>query len=86
MFNKLMFNQIESYNKQSSFSSGIKPFRTILNKQPVIGTVKNLNDSKTSNTCFDFSTLYINIPHGKLIRVLKERTDFCFKSVMRNSL
>ena len=72
-----MFNQIESYNKQSSFSSGVKPFWAILNNQLVIGTIKNLNGSKTSNTCFDFSTLHINIPHGKLIRVLKEHIYFC---------
>ena len=77
MFNKLPFNQIESYNKQSSFSLGVKQFCTILNNQPVIGTIKNLNGSKTSNTCFDFSTLHINIPHGKLIRVLKEHIYFC---------
>ena len=28
---------------------------------------------------FDFSTLYTNIPHNKLLKVLNELVDFCFK-------
>ena len=28
----------------------------------------------------DILTLYTNIPHGKIIRILNEHIDFCFKN------
>ena len=78
---KLMFAQIKAYNKEYSFYSGINTFWTILNNQPVINTINNLNERKKANsvTCFDFSTLYTKIPHAKLLKVLNELIDFCFK-------
>lgn len=38
-----------------------------------------------SITCYDFSTLHTNIAPGKLIRILNERIDFCFKDGGGNS-
>ena len=34
----------------------------------------------TSFSSFIFSTLYTNISHNKLLKVLCELTDFCFKA------
>ena len=50
-------------------------------------TVKYLNgrNKVTSITCYDFSTLHANIAPGKLIRILNERIDFCFKDGGGNS-
>ena len=61
-FFKLMIKQIKGYNKQRSF----------INYQPTSDTIKNLNSrsNATSIICYDFSTLYTNIPHWKLIRIL----------------
>ena len=47
----------------------------------VLNNIKKLNSrngAKTINT-FDFSTLYTKIPHEKLLEVLNELIDFCFK-------
>ena len=54
----------------------------ILNNQAVINTVTNLNggNKAISITCCDFSFLYTNIFHGKLMRIPNETIDFCFKS------
>ena len=76
-----MSKQIGSYNEQSSFFSGVTFFWSAINNQFVIGTIKNLNDRKnaTSITRYDCSTLSTNIYFGKLIRIIKEHIDFCFK-------
>ena len=78
---KLLFNQIHSYNDESRYYSGVNSFWTILNNKPVINSINNLNKrSKASSiSCFDFSTLYTNIPHDKLIKVMRELIEFCFK-------
>ena len=75
-----MFQIIESYNKQKSFSSCVESFWTVITNEHV-DTIKNLNghNKAASITCFDFSTSYPNISHGKLIRFLNEHTGFCFK-------
>ena len=61
--------------------SGVKSFLTVLNNEPVIDAIKNLHGHNKAKSimCFDFSTFYKNIPHDKLIRVLSEHIDFCFK-------
>ena len=83
---KLIFNQIESYNKKCHFFSGVKTFWTIQNNTPVINSINNLNkrNRALSLTTFDFSTLYTNIPHDKLLSVLNELVDFCFKGSTKN--
>ena len=70
-----MFKQIESYNKQVLYFSGVKSFWAITD------TIKNLNgrNNATSIICYGFSTFYTNIPYGKVIGILKEHIDFCFK-------
>ena len=79
----MLFSQIQSHNNQTRFFSGINTFWTILNNRPVIDNIKKLNKRNKANsiTCFDFSTLYTNIPHNKLIKVLNELIDFCFNPI-----
>ena len=44
-------------------------------------SIKSLSNrgKGTSISYFDFSTLYTTIPHDKLMKVLFEIVDFCFK-------
>ncbi len=78
---KLFYKQIENYNLKSHFFCGVKTFWVIQDKQPVVKAIKNLNARKAAKSVmtFDFSTLYTKIPHCKLINVMNELTDFCFK-------
>jgi len=83
---KLIFAQLQSYNDESRFYSGINSFWTILNNKPVIHNINMLNKrSKASSiSCFDFSTLYTKIPHNGLLKVMNELIDFCFKGGNKN--
>ena len=78
---KLMYQQIENYNNKKHFFSGVKTFWPIQNNVPVINNIKKLNKrhKALSVSSFDFSTLYTNIPHDKLLHVLNELIDFCFQ-------
>ena len=78
---KLIYQQVESYNEQCCFFSGVKTFWPILNNVPVLNSIKNLNQrcKASSITCFDFLTLYTKIPHEQLLKVLNDMIDFCFK-------
>ena len=60
--------------------SGVNTFWTVLNKEALITSFKNLNkrNKDESVMAFDFSTLYTKILHSKLLKVLYELTDFCF--------
>ena len=53
---------------------------------PVITSVNKLNKHKAAKnmSTFDFSTPYTKIPHGKLLCVLSEITDFAFKGETRD--
>ena len=59
---------------------------TILNNQPVINALSKFSVNATSTSCFDFSSLYTNIPHGKPMKVLNELIDFSFKREMENRI
>ena len=78
---KLFYRQIECYNNKSYFYSHIKSFWVMQNNEDVINCINKLNrtNSVKSMSTFDFSTLYSKIPHQKLIEVLNELIDFCFK-------
>ena len=77
---RLLFQQIEIEDQLSSFFLGVESFWTIL-IPAIIDTIKNLNgrNKETSITGYDFSTIYPKILHGKLMRILNEHVDFCFK-------
>ena len=81
MFNQFESYQFESYSSQGLSCSGIKSFWTVLNNKSIFDIIKYLigSNKATSITSFDFLILYTNIPHGKLIRVLKDHRDSWFK-------
>ena len=78
---KLFQKQIQNYNLKSHFFSGVKTFWVVQDKQPIIDAIHKINKRRNAKsiTTYDFSTLYTNIPHNKLIDVMNELTDFCFK-------
>ena len=80
---KIMFKKV-NYNKQGSLFSGVKSFRAIFNNRPVTDVVKNLNGSKKE--VFWFLNSLHSISHYKIIKVLNEHIDFCFKGGMGNLL
>ena len=40
---KLFYNQIESYNNERCFNSGVKSFLTIQNNEPIVNSLESLN-------------------------------------------
>ena len=78
---KLLFHQIQRYNEKSYFYSGVKTFWVVQNNEEILGSIRKLNKGHRAKrvSTFDFSTLYTNIPHNKLIAVLNELIDFCFQ-------
>ena len=78
---KLAYNQIERYNQKASTFSGINNFWVIQNSQPVLDTLNKTNCKTNAKTIssFDFSTLYTNIPHSKLLDELSGIIKFIFK-------
>ena len=84
----LFLKQIEKYNMKSYFYSGIKSFWIVKNRDPVLNAVTR-SVTRRSAKCissFDFSTLYTQIPHDKLIDVLHKIINFAFKGGTRNKL
>ena len=78
---KLFFHQIKRYSQVCQHFSGVNTFWVIENNIPVLDCLKKLSSrhkARSINT-FDFSTLYTKIPHDKLIYVMNELVDFCFR-------
>ena len=82
----LMQKQIESYHNKSHFYSGVKTNWIAHNRDYVLKSVKKsaIRRSAKRVSSFDFSTLYTNIPHDKLINVLSEVINFSFKGGTRS--
>ena len=78
---KLFLLQIKNYHRKSQYFSGVKTFWVIDNNINVINTLKSISKKKRAKrlSTFDFSTLYTKIPHKKLLEVLNEIIEFCFK-------
>ena len=76
----LFFRQIRTYNDKCNFFTGVNTFWVVQNNKPVIGAMNGFNKRKkaTSISTYDFSTLYIKLPHNKLLVVLNSLIDFCF--------
>ena len=85
---KLAYNQIEKYNQKANIFSGVKTFWVIQNSQPVLNTINKINDKKNAKnvSSFDFSTLYTNIPHTKLLEKLSGIIRFIFKGGTRSTI
>ena len=54
----------------------------------MLASLKKINDNKSAKSisCFDFSTLYTNIPHDKLLERLNDLIDFAFKGGNYNNI
>ena len=82
-----MFHEkVERYQTRGKIWSGIKTFWTIHDNYPVISSINKLKKRKAAKSVstFDFSILCTKIPHGKLLHVLNEITDFAFKGGTRD--
>ena len=78
---KLIHRQTENFHRNSKFDANYNKFWVIQNTDPVLATLNKINGKKSAKriSCFDFSTLYTNIPHDKLLEKLNDLVDFTFK-------
>ena len=55
-------------------------FWIIKSNKPILETINKLNSRKVAKSIksFEFSTLYIKLPHDKLQTMLRRFIDFCF--------
>mgnify|MGYP001792462320 CR=1 FL=1 len=85
---KLFMLQVKKYHEKSQYFSGVKAFWVIENNTNVIQSLNSLNKKKRAKqlSTFDFSTLYTKIPHKKLLEVLTEIIEFCFKGRTKDSV
>ena len=85
---KLIHRQTENFHRNSKFDANYNKFWVIQNTDPVLATLNKINGKKSAKriSCFDFSTLYTNIPHDKLLEKLNDLVDFTFKGGNRNNI
>ena len=59
---------------------GVETFWTVLDNELMINRIKNWNKlgKEEFAVTFDFSILFTNMSHRKLLKVLNELTDYCF--------
>ena len=69
---RLFFRQIQEYNENCRFFTGVNTLWVVQNNKPVIDAMNELNKRRkvTSVSTFDFSNLYTELPHNKLLMVL----------------
>ena len=84
----LFDKQIDTYNKKTRYYSGINSYWIVQNRDPILDTIKKSVSRKSAKcvSSFDFSTLYIKIPHDKLLEVLQKIIDFVFKGGTRKKI
>ena len=85
---KLIHRQTENFHRYSKFDANYNKFWVIQNVDPVLDTLKKINGKNSAKriSCFDFSTLYTNIPHDKLLEKLNDLVDFAFKGGNCNNI
>ena len=85
---KLLYKSVEKYHHKSKFYSGVNSFWVIQNSKPVIDNLNKLSNRKRAKSVstYDFSTLYTNIPHDKLIETLNSVIDFSFKGRIQEKI
>ena len=78
---KLLYKSVEKYHNKSKFYSGVNSFSVIQNNKSVTDTLNKLSNPEVAKSFFiyDFSTLYANIPHDKLMKALNSVIHFGFK-------
>ena len=69
---KIIFDTVESYHNKSFFYSGCKKFWVVQNSFLIVTKLSKTNVKKNaaSISIFNFNTLYTNIPHKLLVKVL----------------
>ena len=80
--------QTENFHRYSKFDAKYNKFWVIQNTDPVLASLNKINGKKSAKhiSCFDFSTLYTNIPHDKLLEKLNDLVDFAFKGGNKNNI
>jgi hypothetical protein len=78
---KLIYKQVESYHANSKFFANYNKFWVLQNSDPIISILKRINCKKKAKSIatYDFSTLYTNLPHQKLISQLSKVIDLVYK-------
>ena len=77
---KLFFGLHTRYYEKTQYLTGINYFWIVQNNNQLLENIDKINkrgNAKIIST-FDFSSLYTNIPHDKLLTVLNEIVDFAF--------
>ena len=85
---KRIFKQVQSFHEKSKFYKNYNLFWVIENSKPLIDKLDVINTKKKARevSTFDFSTLYTNLPHDDLLRILNQIIDFAFAGGNRNLL
>ena len=85
---KRIFKQVQSFHEKSKFYKNYNLFWVIENSKPLIDKLNVINTKKKARevSTFDFSTLYTNLPHDDLLRILNHIIDFAFAGGNRNIL
>ena len=85
---KLFMLQARKYQDTSQYDSGIQSFWVIENNTNVLHSLNSISKKRRAKqlSTFDFSTLYTKIPHKKLLEVLTEIIEFCFKGRTKDSV
>ena len=75
-----MYHQIDNFHKKAKFLSNYNKFWILQNTEPVLNSIKRINRKKgaKSISTYDFTTIYTNLPHNKLIKALHKLIDFTF--------
>ena len=78
---KLFFKLISALNDKIKFYTGINHFWIVNNNNKLVEYIDRTNQRGKAKTIatYDFSSLYTNIPHDKLLSILEDIVDFGFK-------
>ena len=79
---KLIFHQVQSFHRKSTFYKNYNRFWVIENSKPIIEKLNHINSKKGAKdiSTFDFSTLYTKLPHDDLVKTLHSIIDFSCKA------
>ena len=77
---KLIYNQIQNFHLKSKFYKNYNRFWVVNNSRSLIERLDVINTRHKAReiSTYDFSTLYTNLPHQDLLRVLNLIIDFSF--------
>ena len=75
----IIFKKTKAFIDKCTFFIHMKTFWTVLNNQPMIVAINKINSRTMTHliSTFDFSSLYNDINHEKLMFILRELMNFC---------